>query len=1092
MRDIKPITIKKPVIIIDYASFEIVNKHVPFRGDLDALVAGRLSTNAVFNVTYINFTAEQQTAFQYAVDIWSALLHSDVPINLRAEMKVLGSGTLGESTIPEQKANFDNAQKISTAYVVAMAEKIAGYELNDSSEPDIKLAFNSNFAWYYGLDGSAPTDKHDFVSVVLHEIGHGLGFFGSATVTTSGLGFYNANEFGVPNVYGRNLETGTDQNIVSTFQTGTTELGDVFTSNDVHFRSFYFPGDSDRPRIYAPSTYNGGSSISHLNDNTYDGTDDALMTHAIGKGESIHDPGLAYEMFQDMGWVAMDIDFPLFFDSEDSLSDRTLVATIKGDSAVLAGGVDLHYSFAEFAGDTIVNMTPTGNANEYSAIIEASGNEEEVSYYINVAATGGKVFTSPGEAPNFFWQFVMAKDTIAPLLDHKPVSTAFLSNPVVLLSARVTDNIGVGDLMLTYKVNSGPTSTTTIPLTNSTTNGLFEGEYILDWDLTPLGIKEGDTVKYQLEIQDVASNPNLTNSPETGFYNIQIFDFNEPVALYENNFNTPTTDFAGAGFVIGAESGFDSDAIHSDHPYRVVDGSGAEDTLTLIYLLKTPIIISETNATMNFDEVVLVEPGTAGTKFGDDEFWDYVVVEGSNDFGLTWTPLADGYDSREHNVWLTRYNSDTDGQNSNALGDKDLYIKNEIDLVNRDIIAGDTVLIRFRMFIDPFAHGWGWAIDNLQIQIDTEPPVVTQITPDYMMVGDTQLTLKSKVEDNVELDSVIYEVDFNGVAQLTSFPGTTSQFSLDLNFPALTATDVLKYRIIAVDKALIPNTTIFPLTGFFEVPVAVLGTARDMYVNDFNTVTDDFIGVNFSIRTPDKFTDPALVSTDPYPDAPFDNSEMYYLLKYPITLNTTAALVQYEEVVLVEPTNDQVAFEVSKDGGATWIAVFDPYDASAESAWASVFNNFDADGNSTGNSSTSLLKRRLFNILDNAELNGGEEVLVRFRMTVNDKVHGEGWIVDNLEIQGPTTAIEDELTSSIQIYPNPTNTGSVVISGTLSGRTSRIVVTDVLGKIVLSQEAPILNNTLQTTLSLTNVKKGLYLISVSDNSGIYTSRIIIE
>src|SRR5690606_29602175 len=39
---------------------------------------------------------------------------------------------------------------------------------------------------------------------------------------------------------------------------------------------------------------------------------------------------------------------------------------------------------------------------------------------------------------------------------------------------------------------------------------------------------------------------------------------------------------------------------------------------------------------------------------------------------------------------------------------------------------GDEVLIRFRIFADQLANGWGWAIDNLAIQTpvtDTEEPV---------------------------------------------------------------------------------------------------------------------------------------------------------------------------------------------------------------------------------------------------------------------------------------------------------------------------------------------------------------------------------
>ena len=30
--------------------------------------------------------------------------------------------------------------------------------------------------WYYGLDGKCPANKYDLVSVILHEMAHGLGF----------------------------------------------------------------------------------------------------------------------------------------------------------------------------------------------------------------------------------------------------------------------------------------------------------------------------------------------------------------------------------------------------------------------------------------------------------------------------------------------------------------------------------------------------------------------------------------------------------------------------------------------------------------------------------------------------------------------------------------------------------------------------------------------------------------------------------------------------------------------------------------------------------------------------------------------------
>jgi len=120
---------------------------------------------------------------------------------------------------------------------------------------------------------------------------------------------------------------------------------------------------------------------------------------------------------------------------------------------------------------------------------------------------------------------------------------------------------------------------------------------------------------------------------------------------------------------------------------------------------------------MSFDEIVLVEPGEAGTKFGDEEFWDYVIVEGSKDGGQNWKPLIDGYDSNSQLSWFNLFTGKMSGNNSTAVPTKDLIVKREIDLLaSKNFIAGDTIQIRFRLFSDPYSHGWGWMIDNLNIQ----------------------------------------------------------------------------------------------------------------------------------------------------------------------------------------------------------------------------------------------------------------------------------------------------------------------------------------------------------------------------------------
>jgi hypothetical protein len=188
--------------------------------------------------------------------------------------------------------------------------------------------------------------------------------------------------------------------------------------------------------------------------------------------------------------------------------------------------------------------------------------------------------------------------------------------------------------------------------------------------------------------------------------NTSSFDFflpNEVVDSYGNDLDSgnPEEDFTGFGFSIKTENDFGEDdrAIHSDHEYRT-------DT-TYIYYLKTPIRIADNNALFQYDDVALIEKGEPGTEFGDFEFWDYVIVEGTVD-GVNWIPIEDGYDARADDRWLFVYDTEGDG------GDH-LYKQQEVNLLNT-FSPADEVMFRFRLYSDQFTVGWGWAIDDIYIQ----------------------------------------------------------------------------------------------------------------------------------------------------------------------------------------------------------------------------------------------------------------------------------------------------------------------------------------------------------------------------------------
>ena len=170
--------------------------------------------------------------------------------------------------------------------------------------------------WYFGTDGAPPAGKIDFVSVVLHEIGHGLGFTGSGDVDDGNPG--NGTEcndvtddgcleiLNDPLTYDLFAEDGSGTALLSMTNPSAT-LGTALTGGS---GGVFFDGPSTTlhngspARLYAPSTWSSGSSFSHLDETTFNGTPSALMTPFLSFAESQHSPGpITCALFEDIGWT---------------------------------------------------------------------------------------------------------------------------------------------------------------------------------------------------------------------------------------------------------------------------------------------------------------------------------------------------------------------------------------------------------------------------------------------------------------------------------------------------------------------------------------------------------------------------------------------------------------------------------------------------------------------------------------------------------------------------------------------------------------------------------------------------------------------
>jgi len=467
-------------------------------------------------------------------------------------------------------------------------------------------------------------------------------------------------------------------------------------------------GTGSLPRIYSPTSWDLGSSFYHLDEDVYPiGDANSLMTPEAGKGEVIHNPGKSsLDMLYQMGWKSISIQHTPVKDFESVSKPISFDATITSDDQLDQGKIYLVYSSSKFLKKDSILMKPTGNASEYNAMLNLTKNVE-INYFISASNVNNRRYTYPGGAPARYLSFTIGPDKKIPVITHDPLNYQFDSDLNFNILAQVTDNMGVKEVKIEYFVPKGVVKA--ITMKNDSAN------YYSGMLSFPAGsLKDNDLINYRIVATDASLQANQGRWPETGFSKFRIVGFREPVSNYSNNFNIDTLDFISSDFRIYTVSGFDNNAINSRHPYLSPNKDDTE--YNFITILKYPIILNP-GTKMSFDEIVLVEPGDAGSKFGDDNFWDYVIVEGSSDEGITWKPLQDGYDSGLRKSWSDLFKSSILGDNSTAVPTKDFFVNHQIDmLANGNFKAGDTIQVRFRLFSDPYANGWGWIIDNLKIQ----------------------------------------------------------------------------------------------------------------------------------------------------------------------------------------------------------------------------------------------------------------------------------------------------------------------------------------------------------------------------------------
>lgn len=309
------------------------------------------SAGSTWQVEYVGFSAPAQAAFQRAVEIWADLIISPVAIRVRAEFVQLGEGSLGSAgpstfrTLPQHSNPLIRNSFLPSALHDALTGTDAA-----PGQPDIEASFNSGFAdWYFGLDGRPEFTQYDFVSVVLHELGHGLGFISSLEQVDpqNPRIEWGLDAQGRPVPYDFLVKDGQDHYLVQdAIQNGSPELAAAVTSQHV-FLAGPFAVEAAQgaiPELYAPPEWESGSSIAHLDEYLYaEGNPNTLMTPYIFNGEFQHQVGpITAGILRDIGWkIQESLQFAQFADGV-GLIQSDVVLTNPSRTASVSGKITFY------------------------------------------------------------------------------------------------------------------------------------------------------------------------------------------------------------------------------------------------------------------------------------------------------------------------------------------------------------------------------------------------------------------------------------------------------------------------------------------------------------------------------------------------------------------------------------------------------------------------------------------------------------------------------------------------------------------------------------------------------------------------------
>ncbi|HEY3393503.1 MAG TPA: autotransporter-associated beta strand repeat-containing protein [Lacipirellulaceae bacterium] len=254
----------------------------------------------------------RRAALEEAGEIWGRLIPSTYEgetVEVRASFGAYPAGsTTWASASPNYfYSDFDSsnpAYQEEVNYPKALANHLALRDLAPVRH-EIQMTVNQAQTFFFGIHGTPSPSEGDFISIAVHELGHGLGYdnsfqqdgdygiLGARTVTDPCLGC-------LPMPYDLFLTSGAGGPTLTSLS--TSQRASALVSGNVFWNgATATAANGGAPvEINAPNPYNAGSSIAHLDPSVAN----SVMVPGIAAGAVLRTPSaIDRALLRDMGWT---------------------------------------------------------------------------------------------------------------------------------------------------------------------------------------------------------------------------------------------------------------------------------------------------------------------------------------------------------------------------------------------------------------------------------------------------------------------------------------------------------------------------------------------------------------------------------------------------------------------------------------------------------------------------------------------------------------------------------------------------------------------------------------------------------------------